>query len=262
MNRREVITRKSQFPFYAQCFGRFGYAVHSVRKDGHNQIISFERKGPPLSDTERAALRYTEEKLRAAEIISRKQAGYHSLYFNLLLHILLFCLQGYILNQLRIDKAHPRQMLGVGVILFAVILLAGLLAKITEYLRWSKTIRQIKEELLRPLDEIVAEKADSTLLAEVERQAAVYTPPQTEGGYTPSEDTVRLTNAINRGLEKPEHPEEVVALIMQGISARYACFPTQMTSADLLRLIREKNYNQAIQYITITADSAVKVTFM
>lgn len=102
---------------------------------------------------------------------------------------------------------------------------------------------------------------DADLLAEVERQAAVYTPLQAEGGYTPSTDTVRLTNAINRGLEKPEHPEEVVALIMQGVSARYACFPTQMTSADLLRLIREKNYNQAIQYITITADNAVKVTF-
>lgn len=102
---------------------------------------------------------------------------------------------------------------------------------------------------------------DADILAEVERQAAVYTPPQAEGGYTPSEDTVRLSNAINRGLEKPEHPEEVVALIMQGISARYACFPTQMTSADLLRLIKEKDYDHAIQYITITADSAVKVTF-
>lgn len=103
--------------------------------------------------------------------------------------------------------------------------------------------------------------SDDTLLAEVERQAAEYTPPQAEGGYTPSTDTVRLTNAINRGLEKPEHPEKVVALIMQGISARYACFPTQMTSADILRLIKEKDYYHAIQYITITADSAVKVAF-
>lgn len=103
--------------------------------------------------------------------------------------------------------------------------------------------------------------SDDTLLAEVERQAAEYTPPQAESGYTPSEDTVRLTNAINRGLEKPEHPEKVVALIMQGISARYACFPTQMTSADILRLIKEKDYYHAIQYITITADSAVKVAF-
>lgn len=77
----------------------------------------------------------------------------------------------------------------------------------------------------------------------------------------PSEETVRLTNAINRGLEKPERPEEVVTLVMQGISARYACFPTQMTAADILRLIREKDYDQAIRYITITAENAVTVTF-
>jgi len=64
-----------------------------------------------------------------------------------------------------------------------------------------------------------------------------------------------------RGLEKPEHPEEVTALIMQGISARYACFPTQMTATDILRLIREKDYDQAVRYITITADNAVTVTF-
>ena len=48
---------------------------------------------------------------------------------------------------------------------------------------------------------------------------------------------------------------------MQGISARYACFPTQMTSTDILRLIKEKDYDQAIQYITITVESAVTVTF-
>jgi len=102
---------------------------------------------------------------------------------------------------------------------------------------------------------------DADLLVEVERQAAEYTPPADAPGYAPSEETVRLTNAINRGLEKPERPEEVVTLVMQGISARYACFPTQMTAADILRLIREKDYDQAIRYITITAENAVTVTF-
>ena len=47
---------------------------------------------------------------------------------------------------------------------------------------------------------------------------------------------------------------------MQGIAARYACFPTQMTAADILRLIRGKDYDQAIRYITITAENAVTVT--
>ena len=101
---------------------------------------------------------------------------------------------------------------------------------------------------------------DAELLAEVERQAAEYTPPS-EGGYTPSEDTVRLTNAINRGLERPEHPEDVVALILRGISARYACFEAPAASPDTQRLIREKAYAQAIKYITITAENAVTVTF-
>lgn len=72
---------------------------------------------------------------------------------------------------------------------------------------------------------------------------------------------IRLSNAVNRGLERPDNPEEVVALILQGISARYACVPAQMTTADILRLIREKDYDRAIQLIAITADNAVKVTF-
>ena len=101
---------------------------------------------------------------------------------------------------------------------------------------------------------------DADLLSEVERQAAEYVPPS-EGGYAPSEDVIRLSNAVNRGLERPDNPEEVVALILQGISARYACFPTRMTPADILRLIREKDYDRAIQLIAITADNAVKVTF-
>ena len=102
---------------------------------------------------------------------------------------------------------------------------------------------------------------DAALLSEIERQAAEYETPADSAPYTPSEDTVRLTNAINRGLEHPEHPEYVVSLILQGISARYACFPTRMTSSDLLRLIKEKDFDQAIQYITVSADNAVTVSF-
>lgn len=102
---------------------------------------------------------------------------------------------------------------------------------------------------------------DAVLLAEVERQAAEYEPSPDSAPYVPTEDTVRLTNAINRGLEHPEHPEDVVSLILQGISSRYACFQTRMTSADLLRLIREKDFDQAIQYITISADNMIMVAF-
>lgn len=41
--------------------------------------------------------------------------------------------------------------------------------------------------------------------------------------YSPSSEVIRLANAINRGLEHPDKPEDVVALILRGVSARYDC---------------------------------------
>ena len=40
--------------------------------------------------------------------------------------------------------------------------------------------------------------------------------------YTPSAEVMRLDNAINRGLEQPDSPEAVMALILQRAAARYA----------------------------------------
>ncbi len=45
----------------------------------------------------------------------------------------------------------------------------------------------------------------------------------TEFVYVPSGEVIRLTNAINRSLEHLDTPEDVAALILQGISARYDC---------------------------------------
>lgn len=96
---------------------------------------------------------------------------------------------------------------------------------------------------------------DTDFLAEVERQTAAHTPSeQSSVAYEPSADAVRLTNAINRGLERPDQPEEIVRLILQGVSARYDCFSQE---ANLIDTHGEK----AIQYITISADNAVTVTF-
>jgi len=101
---------------------------------------------------------------------------------------------------------------------------------------------------------------DADLLAEIERQAAEYTPPS-DTSYEPTGEVVRLTNAINRGLEHPEQSEDMVALIMQGITARYDCFTTRMTATELLRLIKGKAYDQAVEYIAIRPDNSVTVTF-
>ena len=63
-----------------------------------------------------------------------------------------------------------------------------------------------------------AEIKDTDFLAEMERQVASHTPSeQLFAAYELSVDAVRLTNAINRGLERPE---EIVKLILQGVSAR------------------------------------------
>ena len=102
---------------------------------------------------------------------------------------------------------------------------------------------------------IRTEIKDSDFLAEVEQQTAAYTPSeQSAVVYEPSAEAVRLTNAINRGLERPDQPEEIVKLILQGVSARYDCFSQE---ANLIDIHGEK----AIQYITISADNAVTVTF-
>lgn len=96
---------------------------------------------------------------------------------------------------------------------------------------------------------------DDDLLTEVERQIEAYTPPAPEiAPYEPSAGAVRLTNAINRGLEKPDQPEEIVKLILQGVSARYDCFQQE-------RILFNLHGGKAVQYITIAADNAVTVTF-
>lgn len=41
--------------------------------------------------------------------------------------------------------------------------------------------------------------------------------------YKPSAETIRLDNAINRGIEKTDDPAEVRRLILQGAEARYRC---------------------------------------
>ena len=72
--------------------------------------------------------------------------------------------------------------------------------------------------------------------------------------YEPSGEVVRLTNAINRGLERPKQPEDIARLILQGISARYDCFAGETSPMN-------GSSGPAIQYITITAENAVMVTF-
>lgn len=82
--------------------------------------------------------------------------------------------------------------------------------------------------------------------------------------YTPSAEVIRLNNAINRGLEQPDSPEAVLALILQGAAARYDCCPHPISEyepsgcpveVDWLR------FRRVVSYITVAPDAAVNLTF-
>ena len=103
--------------------------------------------------------------------------------------------------------------------------------------------------------------SDTELINEVSRQMAEHDCPS-EQPYAPSSEVIRLTNAIDRGLEHPDKPEDIVSLILQGVSARYDCCPTPTESEPFSRPAEAdiKRFGQAVSYITIT-DGTITVHF-
>ena len=104
--------------------------------------------------------------------------------------------------------------------------------------------------------------ADATI-QEVARQLQAHK-CQGPDTYTPSAEVIRLNNAINRGLERPDSPEALMNLILQGAAARYDCCPQPISEyetsdrpveVDLLR------FRRVVSYITVAPDAAVKLTF-
>lgn len=108
----------------------------------------------------------------------------------------------------------------------------------------------------------VATIPDDTLLLVIARQIAEHDTVD-QGPYQPSGDVVRLTNAINRGLESPGHPEELVSLILQGAAARYDCCPPAAPSERENHPLDLDWYRirQVVSHITISAENMVAVTF-
>lgn len=109
---------------------------------------------------------------------------------------------------------------------------------------------------------------DSALLSEVNRQMTEHDAP-TEESYIPSGEVIRLTNAVNRGLEHPDKPEDVVSLILRGASARYDCCPTLIESepfnrpaeVDIKRFGQATRAGLAVSHIAITGNQDITVHF-
>lgn len=108
----------------------------------------------------------------------------------------------------------------------------------------------------------VAAIQDSALLEALSRQMAEHERPSQEP-YQPSGEVMRLTNAINRGLEHPDSPEDVITLILQGAAARYDCCPAAITYEETDRPpdVDWNHIRQAVSHIALSADNTVMVTF-
>lgn len=86
-------------------------------------------------------------------------------------------------------------------------------------------------------------------------------PKQTD--YVPSTEVIRLNNAINRGMEKPDSPEAVMALILQGATARYECCPEpqRCDDTDVPKEVDWRRFRQVVSHIQVTQDAVVTVQF-
>lgn len=103
---------------------------------------------------------------------------------------------------------------------------------------------------------------DDTLLSEIACQVTEHDTADREP-YQPSGEAIRLTNAINRRLEHPDHPEELVSLILQGAAARYDCCPAAIPTEQKNHLL-DVDWNrirQVVSHITISTENMVAVTF-
>ena len=100
------------------------------------------------------------------------------------------------------------------------------------------------------------------LLLQVSAQLQTHK-AEAQAAYVPSEEVMRLTNAINRDLERPDHPQAVVALILAGISARYDCCPDPTPYKTDFRpdQIDWDYLARAVSHITISTDKHILIVF-
>ena len=101
------------------------------------------------------------------------------------------------------------------------------------------------------------------MLTEANRQIYAHEHPK-QPAYVPSAEVIRLSNAINRGLEQPDSPEAVMALILQGAAARYDCCPESISEYENFDHLPKADWNhfwRVVSYIMITQEHIITVQF-
>ena len=101
---------------------------------------------------------------------------------------------------------------------------------------------------------------DTELTQAVKSQITGKRSPPQEEPCQPSEEVMRITNAVNRALEHPDDPDHIVSLILQGVSARYDCCRNAGRKPSAI-LMDSQQPRQMISHITVSRDSAITVHF-
>jgi hypothetical protein len=101
--------------------------------------------------------------------------------------------------------------------------------------------------------------ADEMLLCAVSSQAIEHDQKKCYG-YIPSVDVLKNENAINRKLESQGDIEEIVELILHGISARYDCCSIQENTLDTDKL-DWNNILKSVSHIIVNDENTATVIF-
>lgn len=147
--RKEIIASKVQMAFYKKCYAAFGYEVENEYRNKHHRYhtLVLSRTGNEMDEKKAESLRCMEQKLRIVEIIDQKKCNFLTLFFNLFVHVGIFCIQALIFSWLGLYTAHPAVMLRVGIVLMQIVLVFGLGIKLCEVIRWNGVQDTLKKEI-------------------------------------------------------------------------------------------------------------------
>lgn len=82
-------------------------------------------------------------------------------------------------------------------------------------------------------------------------------------GYASSAAVIRLNNTIDRSLEQPDQPQEIIQQIFEGIGARFQCCtaPANTPALQNLKDINWKHFAAITKTITVSDDGTITPIF-
>lgn len=82
--------------------------------------------------------------------------------------------------------------------------------------------------------------------------------------YAPSKEVFRLERLIDRGLEQPDNPDDVIKSILKGITARYDCCNGEQNKYKTINRLTEMtplHFGKTVSAIVVTENENVSVRF-